>query len=107
MENNNIIKSELKKRYARFQHKVITIVDSFVYNDSIRSKLLNTINWMKEDGHEVLLVSNTMVDKEILKYVKFYLYDSRNQLFQEKYEDVGLVDFWKCFVDGFYIHDPV
>ena len=107
LENKNIIKSELKKRYARFQHKVITIVDSFVYNDSIRSKLLNTINWMKEDGHEVLLVSNTMVDKEILKYVKFYLYDSRNQLFQEKYEDVGLVDFWKCFVDGFYIHDVV
>lgn len=107
LENKNIIKSELAKRYARFQHKVITIVDSFVYNDSIRSKLLNAINWMKEDGHEILLVSNTTVDKEILKHVKFYLYDSRNQLFQEKYEDVGLVDFWKCFSDGFYIHDVV
>jgi 3-phenylpropionate/cinnamic acid dioxygenase small subunit len=62
---------------------------------------------MKEDGHEVLLVSNTVVDKEILKYVKFYLYDSRNQLFQEKYDDVGLIDFWKSLADGFYIHDVV
>lgn len=106
-KNKEIIKSELVKRYAVFQHKVITIVDSFVYNDIIRNKLADSLKWMKEDGHEVLLVSNTTVDKEILNNVKFYLYDSRNQLFQEKYENGSFVDFFKIFSDEFQLHDVV
>lgn len=106
-ENKLVIQDELSKRYARDQHKVITIVDSFIYNDTIRNKLLKSLEWMKEDGHDILLVSNTAADKEIMKYLKFYLYDSRNQLFQEKYDDVGVVDFWKCFMAGFYVHDVV
>ena len=107
LENKLLIRKELSKRYETFKIKTITIVDSFVYNDTIKSKLLNAIDWMKNDGHEILLVSNTMVDKEILKNVKFYLYDSRNQLFQDKYEDLDLVDFWKYLSNGFYVHDLV
>lgn len=107
LENKHIIQNMLVDRYARLQHKVITIIDSFVYNDTIRNKLMRSVEWMKADGHDILLVSNTTVDAEILKNVKFYLYDSRNQLFQEKYEDLGLVDFWKYFAEGFYIHDVV
>jgi len=108
LNNKNIIQKELTKRYSVFQHKTITIVDSFVYNDAIRKKLSDTLDWMKEDGHDVLLVSNTSVDKEILSKVKFYLYDHRNQLFSEKYErGANLVDFWKVFNASFEMHDVV
>lgn len=107
LENKEKMREELVKRYNVFQQKVITIIDSFVYNDTIKNKLLNAIEWMNKDGHEILLVSNTMVDREILKNVKFYLYDSRNQLFQDKYEDLDLVDFWKYLSNGFYVHDLV
>jgi glycosyltransferase involved in cell wall biosynthesis len=108
LDNKRIIQKELTKRYSIFQHKVITIVDSFVYNDAIRKKLSDALDWMKEDGHDVLLVSNTSVDKEILSKVKFYLYDHRNQLFSEKYEQgANLVDFWKVFNDWFEMHDIV
>jgi glycosyltransferase involved in cell wall biosynthesis len=107
LEQKEKMREELTNIYNTFQQRVITIIDSFVYNDTIKSKLLNAIDWMKNDGHEILLVSNTMVDKEILKNVKFYLYDSRNQLFQDKYEDLDLVDFWKYLSNGFYVHDLV
>lgn len=88
-------------------NKTITIVDSFVYNEVIRNKLKNSLKWMNEDGYEILLVSNTIVDQEILKNVKFYLYDHRNQLFKEKYEIGNAVDFWKSIGPDFVLHDIV
>ncbi len=80
---------------AHLYTKTISIVDSFVHNDKVRVKLENTVKWLKEDGHDTLLISNTPVDKEIIKNVKYYIYDSRNQLFQQKYTNVSWVDFWK------------
>lgn len=88
-------------------NKIITIVDSFVYNEVIRNKLKKALEWMNQDGHEILLVSNTTVDQEILKNVKFYLYDHRNQLFKEKYEIGNAVDFWKSIGPNFVLHDIV
>jgi glycosyltransferase involved in cell wall biosynthesis len=88
-------------------NKTITIVDSFVYNDKIRNKLNNFIQTLKDDGHEILLISNTIIDREILKNVKFYIYDHRNQLFKEKYEAGNVVDFWKTISPSFSVHDII
>ena len=96
----DIIKSHLT-------NKTITIVDSFVYNDTIKNKLKNALEWMRRDGHEILLVSNTTVDQDILKNVKFYLYDQRNQLFSYKYDAGTTVDFWKKINENFVIHDII
>lgn len=107
LSNKVSMQQELKKRFDVFGSKVITIIDSFAYNQNIRNKLYDTVKWMKEDGHDILLVSNTTIDKEILDNVKFYLYDSRNQLFQEKYENNESVVFFKSLVDGVSINDVV
>lgn len=101
-----IEKLELTKRYTLFKNKVITIVDSYVRNDSVKNKLSNMLDWLNTDGHEILLVSNTVIDPELIKKTKFYLYDSRNQLFKEKYENVPSVDLWRGY-DTFAIHDIV
>jgi glycosyltransferase involved in cell wall biosynthesis len=92
---------------AHLNNKTITIIDSFVYNEQVNKKLKNTVEWMNEDGYDILLVSNTPVDKDIIQNVKFYLYDNRNQLFKEKYQHENVVDFWKIYYDGFEIHDVV
>lgn len=105
LKNKKIMQEELSKRYQNLQPKVITIVDSFLHNDNIRKKLSKAVNWMQEDGHEVLLVSNTIVNEDILKNVKFYLYDSRNQLFEKKYNNVDFVDFWKNLSETMDVHD--
>lgn len=87
--------------------KTITIIDSFVHNDRVADRLLSTVNWMKEDGHDVLLISNTAVDKKIIDNVKFYMYDSRNQLFEYPYRYNSTVDFWKYIGTGTEIHDII
>jgi len=107
LENKLLIRKELSKRYETFKIKTITIVDSFVYNDTIKNKLKNCVEWLKNDGHEVLLVSNTIVGEEILKNVKFYIYDNRNQLFDENYEIGSVVDFWQIYDDDFQLHNVV
>lgn len=89
----------------RMTNKTITIVDSFVHNDNVSKKLKSALDWMCRDGHDVLLVSNTTVDKDILKSVKFFIYDNRNQLFKEKYEFGNVVDFWKVIGPDFVLHD--
>lgn len=96
----NVIKMNLRT-------KTITIIDSFVYNENIRTKLNNFVQMLKEDGHDILLVSNTIVDPEILKNVQFYIYDHRNQLFNEKYEVGNVVDFWKTISPDFVVHDII
>lgn len=107
LNNKQKMCEELTRLYNNFNKKVITIVDSFVYSENIRNKLKNAVEWMKNDGHEILLVSNTVIDQEILKNVKFYLYDHRNQLFKEKYDLVNVVDFWKTIGPNFVLHDIV
>jgi hypothetical protein len=52
-------------------------------------------------------VSNTPVDKHIIKDVNFFMYDSRNQLFQQEYETKNTVDFWRALNDSLEIHDIV
>lgn len=93
--NNAKMIDILTERYYKINHKTISIVDSFVHNDRVREKLSNTLNWLMEDGHEVLLITNTSVDKDILKKTTFCIYDSRNQLFQQQYTNISWVDFWK------------
>ena len=106
-KNRDIIRKELSERYAMLNQKVITIIDCFVHNDRMSDKLLSTVKWMKEDGHDVLLVSNTPVSKDIIENVKFYVYDNRNQLFEKNYKYNNYVDFWKYLDPNLEVHDFV
>jgi len=89
------------------KHKqCITIIDSFVHNSSVRSKLIDCINKLKKRNHDILLISNTKIDNEIQDKVNFFLYDSRNQLFQNKYDNYLKTDFWRNH-GPFIVHDIV
>ena len=46
--------------------KPIAIIDSFVSNKTIEIKLGECIDKLKQDGFDVLLISNTKVDAHIL-----------------------------------------
>lgn len=84
--------------------KTITIVDSFVHSESVKIKLEAFVKMLHEKGHEILLVSNTIVNENILKYCKYYLYDSNNRLFQEIFEDVKDINIWKI-MDSFKVNE--
>jgi hypothetical protein len=85
---------------------VLTIVDSFVHNDRVRTKLDDCLTKLKERNHDILLISNTIVDPKILKKVNFYLFDSRNQLFEDTYDNYNKTVFWKQF-GNFILYDIV
>jgi len=106
---NNIIKNRLKLEYEllikKSKMKVISIVDCFIHNQSIKNKLIQTLNWLNEDKHNILLISNIIIDKEILEKVDFYIFDKRNQLFEEKYTNIPYLDTFKTLDSNLEIHD--
>jgi FkbM family methyltransferase len=63
----------------------VVIIDSFVYGPTIETKLINQIEKFKSRGFDIILVSNTLISKEIQSMVNFFFYDSRNQLFSKNY----------------------
>jgi glycosyltransferase involved in cell wall biosynthesis len=97
----------IKKRYKEKMEnprRVISIVDCFVHDQKVEANLINCIDRLKKNGHDVFLVSNTSIDKSILKMVDYHFYDSRNQLFKKEYPGVNDVDFWSN-QGGFTVHN--
>ena len=64
--------------------KSLVIIDCFLQSKSLEVKLLNRIKNLYDSNQDILLISNTLVDNNILKYVKYFIYDSENHLFSEK-----------------------
>ena len=92
-ENNN-------EKYFR----KITIIDCFIQNDRVEEKLENLISKIKSLNEDVLLISNTPAKKSIIEMCDFYIYDRRNQLFENEYTGVEDVDFFNSCGD-FIVHN--
>jgi hypothetical protein len=86
------------------KNKVITIVDCFVSNKTVEVNLKKSLEILKSQGHEILLVSNTRIEQEILRFTDYHFYDSRNQLFKKEYPGVSDVDFWTDY-GSFVVHN--
>jgi hypothetical protein len=84
--------------------KVISIVDCFVHDQKVENNLRSCVKLLKDNGHDVLLVSNTKINPEILDHVDYHFYDSRNQLFKNEYPGVIDVDFWTDY-QSFVVHN--
>lgn len=82
----------------------ITIIDCFIRNEIIEEKLKMLLLNLKSRCEDVLLISNTPANKEILEICDFYIYDKRNQLFKSEYTGVEDVDFFNSG-DGFMVHN--
>lgn len=95
-KNSNNIKAIdiIAKREILRNTKTISIIDCFVHDAKVESNLIECINKLKSNEHDVLLISNTSIKKEIVDMVDYHFYDSRNQLFKKDYPGVSDVDFW-------------
>ena len=85
--------------------KSLVIIDCFLQSKVLEFKLLNRIKDLYDSNQDILLISNTLVDVSILKYVKYFIYDSENQLFTEKikaepitlFKSSDMVDIYEMF----------
>jgi hypothetical protein len=84
--------------------KVITIVDSFISNESVLNKLHKCLDNLKKFDNTILLVSNTIPPTELIEKVDYFLYNQQNKLFIQDYDDVQFVDLWKGY-DNITIHE--
>jgi len=79
----------------------IVIIDCFVSNEIVESKLIDQIERIKKLNLDILLISNTNVKENIIKSVNYFIYDNRNQLFESQYTNVYDID----FIDYIYLGD--
>jgi glycosyltransferase involved in cell wall biosynthesis len=93
-ENNKKAIEIISRRVKLGKAKTISIIDCFVHDSKVESNLIECINRLKLNGHDVFLISNTSIRKDILEAVDYHFYDSRNQLFKKDYPGVNDVDFW-------------
>jgi len=91
----NAVKNTLIRDYNGDDYNSITIIDSFISNESVLSKLKNTISKLKEYENKILLVSNTIPPKDVINSVDYFLYNHENKLFSQNYDGIGYCDLWK------------
>jgi|694.fasta_scaffold16235_13 glycosyltransferase involved in cell wall biosynthesis len=91
--DNSYIRALLAERLA-IKNRKITIIDCFAHNEAIKIKLKDAIRKIKSTGCDVMLISNTSMERNIIDMCDFYLYDKRNQLFKKEYSNVNDVDFF-------------
>ena len=91
--DNSYIRSLLAERLVMKNSK-ITIIDCFAHSETIKIKLKDAIRKIKSTGCDVMLISNTSMERDIIDMCDFYLYDKRNQLFKKEYTNVTDVQFF-------------
>ena len=88
--------------------KSIAIIDAFITDPKEEKILIDFIDSVKTIGDDLLLMSNTTIDKEIQNKVDYFFYDKRNQLFKEEYTNYEGVYYWTQYdtfkVSDFFLH---
>jgi len=74
--------------------KDVVIIDSFVFNSDIENKLLEQIDNFKSNGYDIILISNSLVSNDLTNRCDYFIYDSRNQLFRDSYDNIEKVNFF-------------
>jgi glycosyltransferase involved in cell wall biosynthesis len=100
----DIVREVINKDYFDQNYKCLTVVDCFISNDSVLSKLSICLKRLKNQNFKTLLITNTIPPQHIIEMTNYLIYNKDNKLFNEKYENVGFVDLWKSY-DGMVIHE--
>jgi glycosyltransferase involved in cell wall biosynthesis len=99
-----LVRKFITNDYMSENMKPITIIDCFIHTNDVLNKLRLSLHNLKKYGNKILLVTNTAPPQDIIESVDFLFYNTENKLFEEEYENVGLVDLWKAY-DKIVIHE--
>jgi glycosyltransferase involved in cell wall biosynthesis len=93
----NIVKNVINQDYYNEKYKTITIIDSFISNNSVLMKLKDTISKLKSYGNKILLVSNTIPPSDVIESVEYFFYNHENKLFSQNFDGINYCDLWKSY----------
>lgn len=72
----------------------LIIVSTYVYNKETEAVLNDCLDSLKKTGFEILVVSNSKLNKETIEKVDNYLYISSAPFFGNDYTNIPEIDFW-------------
>lgn len=83
--------------------KTLFIIDCFIHSKTVENKLIDCVKRLYSDNKDILLISNSIIDDDILKYVNYFFYDKENRLFSNKmkHEEVTI---WR-YSNDIHIYD--
>jgi glycosyltransferase involved in cell wall biosynthesis len=87
----------LLNKYKKDKMKKITIIDAFIHNENVESKLNSFVSKYRNSENEILLISNTVAKKETVEHVDYYFYNKNNQLFTHDFDNVLNITLFKYF----------
>jgi len=93
----NLVRETIRRNYFNETIKTLTIIDSYINNNSVLIKLKNAISKLKNHGNKILLVSNTIPPNDVIESVEYFLYNHENKLFKQDFDDINYCDLWKAF----------
>lgn len=79
--------------------KEIIIIDAFIYNYENESKLRDFILNIKKTKIPILLISNTVIEKDIINMVDYSIYDHNNRLLSDNFHNVDMFILWGIIGD--------
>lgn len=72
--------------------KSVVIIDCYAHSKEVEEKLYNCVQNLKRFKQDIMLISNTVIDKKVISFVDYYIYDSQNRLFTNgKYKADSIV----------------
>lgn len=80
----------------------IIIIDVYLNDDNRTKFLLETLDNFKKLGLPILLISNSIIPKEVQDKVDYIIYDKKNNLFVQDYDKYNELYFWFGVGDFFY-----
>ena len=93
----NLVREAIRRNYFNETIKTLTIIDSYINNNSVLIKLRKAISKLKNHGNKILLVSNTIPPNDVIESVEYFLYNHENKLFKQDFDDINYCDLWKAF----------
>lgn len=79
--------------------KEIIIIDAFIGNYENESKLRDFILNIKKTKIPILLISNTVIEKDIINMVDYSIYDHNNRLLSDNFHNVDMFILWGIIGD--------
>lgn len=80
-------------------NKEIILIDAFITNKIDEQKLIDFIRKIKDTNLPILLISNSIIDRQIIEMIDFYIYDKKNRLFDYNFGSYDKFILWEI-IDG-------
>jgi len=87
-------RKEAMLEVLNMKHKPIVILDAYFHTKVNEKRFLESIEFYKELGYPIMLVTNSKISDKVQEQVDYIFYDKENRLFTGNYDEAADGLFW-------------